>query len=45
MVWLTVTYTTGRISVLAFPTAFERALAMITLAAQPVVLTIQESRS
>jgi hypothetical protein len=40
MALLYVTYPTGYVHVLSFPTEFERALHMILLAAQPVTLRI-----
>lgn len=46
MFLLTVTYPdTGRVSVLSFPSAFDRGLMMITLSAQPVTLTCTEYAS
>jgi hypothetical protein len=43
MFLLTVTYAgRGHVSVLSFPTAFDRGLMMITLAAQPVTLRCAE---
>lgn len=46
MFLLTVTYPqSGHVSVLSFPTAFDRALVLITLAAQPVILRCTEYAS
>jgi hypothetical protein len=45
MFLLTVTYPAGRVSVLSFPSAFDRGLMMITLAAQPVTLRCTEYAS
>ena len=43
MFFLTVTYPdSGRVSVLSFPTAFDRGLMIISLAAQPVTLRCAE---
>jgi hypothetical protein len=43
MVLLTVTYDTGRVSVLTFASHFDRALVVVTLSAQPVTLTLTET--
>jgi len=42
---LTITYPTGRVETLPFPTRFARALVMITLSAQPVTCRLVEAGS
>lgn len=45
MFLLYVTHRTGVVQLLTFPTAFDRALVAITLAAQPVILRCTEYAS
>jgi hypothetical protein len=39
---LTITYATGHVSVRTYPTAFDRALEVIALSSQPVVLRTRD---